>query len=124
METSGGPWRLLKYPLIEMGWRRGRCIEYLHSLGINAPKSACVFCPFHSNKTWKETKAVGEDWARVLLFEKQINTAFSRHGHVAGLKSLPTLHRSREPIATVDFDGGQLELFGGMNNECSGVCGV
>lgn len=41
-----------EYPLIEWGWDRGRCEDYIHQLtGINWWKSACVYCPFAlSNK--------------------------------------------------------------------------
>ena len=36
------------YPLIEWGWSRERCIEYIRSVtGITWRKSACTFCPFN-----------------------------------------------------------------------------
>ena len=36
-----------EYPLIEWGWTRDDCIDYIHAkLGVTWPKSACTFCPF------------------------------------------------------------------------------
>ena len=37
------------YPLLEWGWNRDACIEYLRSvLGVSWKKSACVYCPFNA----------------------------------------------------------------------------
>lgn len=39
------------YPLLDWGWTRQMCAEYLTSeLGIVGPKSACVYCPFAALK--------------------------------------------------------------------------
>lgn len=36
-----------EYPLLDWGWDRQDCIDYIESLlGITWPKSACVYCPF------------------------------------------------------------------------------
>ena len=37
------------YPLLEWGWDRRTCIDYIRSaLGITWKKSACVYCPFNA----------------------------------------------------------------------------
>ena len=37
------------YPLLEWGWDRRTCIEYIRSVfGITWKKSACVYCPFNA----------------------------------------------------------------------------
>lgn len=37
------------YPLLEWGWNRQRCLDYIQSiLGVVWRKSACVFCPFNA----------------------------------------------------------------------------
>jgi hypothetical protein len=39
------------YPLVEWGWTRQDCIDYLlKTLGTPWAKSCCVFCPFSNNK--------------------------------------------------------------------------
>lgn len=41
-----------RYPLIEWGWDRKKCVEVIHSVGLPSPgKSACFFCP--SSKAWE-----------------------------------------------------------------------
>ena len=39
------------FPLLEWGWDRQNCIDYIKSIfGVVWKKSACVFCPFSCNK--------------------------------------------------------------------------
>ena len=113
--------RVYRHPLLEMGWRRSHCHEYLGSIDETAPRSACTFCPFHSAEEWKRVKAEPEEWARVIEVEKAAQAA-----HAAGrirTNTAPYLHWSRVPIDEGDFDGGQQSLFG-WDDECAGVCGV
>lgn len=45
------PTRLGFYPLVQWGWTREKCLEYIHQiLGVKWLKSACVYCPFAHNK--------------------------------------------------------------------------
>lgn len=117
-------WRVFEYPLVRLGWSRRRCIDYLKSHGIDAPRSACVYCPFHSNAEWRRIKLDPDEWARVVAFERAIHEAHDAHGDVAGLKSKPYLHRDRVPIDEVDLDRGQRSLWDAWDQECAGVCGV
>jgi hypothetical protein len=42
------------FPLIELGWDRAACAEYLAKRGFGRTvKSACVGCPFHGNAGWR-----------------------------------------------------------------------
>src|SRR5262249_41532363 len=37
------------YPLVEWGWNRSACLDYILSkLGVVWKRSACVFCPFNA----------------------------------------------------------------------------
>jgi hypothetical protein len=39
------------YPLLEWGWNRARCVNYIReNLGVTWRKSACVYCPFNALK--------------------------------------------------------------------------
>lgn len=125
MRTSTDKWRRFAYPLIErVPMRRSAIVRYLASKGIHAPRSACMYCPFHSNSEWRRIKADERSWSLSVEFESRVHAAFDKHGHVAGLASKPYLHRQRVPLEQVDLGEGQLDLFGGMDNECAGVCGV
>jgi hypothetical protein len=43
------PTRTAFYPLVEWGWNRSACLEYILSkLGVVWNRSACVFCPFNA----------------------------------------------------------------------------
>ncbi|MFF4989652.1 hypothetical protein ACFY19_20835 [Streptosporangium saharense] len=43
----GLPGRIPSYPLVEWGWTRQMCEDYiLAHLGVSWPKSACLFCPY------------------------------------------------------------------------------
>ena len=45
------PNRIGYYPLLEWGWNRQDCIDYIYKhLGVLWKKSACTFCPFSHNK--------------------------------------------------------------------------
>tara|TARA_R100000664_G_C2713859_1_gene109704 strand:+ start:96 stop:890 length:795 start_codon:yes stop_codon:yes gene_type:complete len=117
-------WRVFEYPLVRMGWSRRRCLDYLAEHGVVAPRSACVYCPFHSNAEWLRIKAQPDEWRRVVEFERSMHAAHAMHGDIAGLRSKPYLHRSRVPIDQVEFDGGQATLWDAWDDECAGVCGV
>tara|TARA_R100000458_G_C8247439_1_gene225021 strand:+ start:254 stop:1102 length:849 start_codon:yes stop_codon:yes gene_type:complete len=113
--------RAYRHPLLEMGWKRSHCHEYLDSIDESAPRSACTFCPFRSNAEWLEVKAKPDEWAQVIAVERGAQEAH-REGRL-NMAGAPYLHPSRIPIDEVDFDGGQQSLFG-WDDECAGVCGV
>jgi len=124
MKIAQDKWRTFEYPLVKMGWSRRRCLDYLSDLGISAPRSACVFCPFHGAEEWKKVLAVPAEKARVIDFERQLHAAWDEHGSVAGLETRPYIHSSRIPIEDVDHDKGQRSLWDSWDEECAGICGV
>ena len=125
MRDSTDKWRRFRYPLIQKTpMRRAHIIRYLASKQVAAPRSACTYCPFHDNAEWKRIRAEPAEWQKAIDFEAAVHAAYDEHGHVAGLASKPYLHRQRVPLAEVNLGDDQLEMFGGMDNECAGVCGV
>ena len=117
---SVDPWRIFWHPLLEMGFSRTDCTDFLKSRGIVAPRSACVYCPFHSDAEWRRVKAVPADWAATIAFEKGVHAAWDATGTIAGLRTKPYLHKSRQPIELVAFDGSDEN----EDEECSGNCGL
>jgi hypothetical protein len=120
-KISQDKWRVFTYPLISMRWTRDHCTDYLASIGINAPKSACVFCPFHGDEVWRSLSPA--DMARAI----EVEDAMTAHrlagtGYPAKLNSAPTLHRSGIPLRERPFDQGQEGDM--IDNECAGICGV
>lgn len=112
-----------RWPLIESGMSRKGCLAWLKAHGYpEPPKSACTFCPFHSDAEWRRIRDTDpEGWARSIQIDEAI-----RHGLTGkSLSAALFLHAQRVPLAQVDLstaeERGQLNLF---ENECAGVCGV
>jgi hypothetical protein len=112
-----------RYPLIERRMSRGDCLEWLRRNGYpEPPKSACVFCPYQSNRQFRQLRDESPaDWQRAVDFDRALRTP-----EVIDLyRGAQYVHRSARPLAEVDLstaeDHGQLNLF---NNECEGMCGV
>jgi hypothetical protein len=124
MRTSQEKWFEFWYPLVEFKVTRSKCIEFLKKIGETAPRSACVYCPFHSDKEWARVKKDPEDWAKVVKFEKDFQKIWKEKGAFGGLRSMPTLHKSGLPIEEVDFSDAQNDLFNNWDQECAGICGV
>lgn len=52
------PWITNSYPLLDLGWSRAVCDEYLEDMGWGGTrKSACIGCPFHSRDEWARMRA-------------------------------------------------------------------
>ena len=104
------------YPLIEERMSRSECIQFFKDRSFPVPpKSSCVFCPYHSNKNWKELKEkLPEQFAQAVKVDEAIRDSSNK-----GVKEPIYLHRSCTPLERVDF-GDQLEMF--MCEE--GFCGL
>ncbi len=45
--------KTIEYPLIELGLNRSQCLRIIADAGLPvAPRSACYFCPFHTQAEW------------------------------------------------------------------------
>lgn len=124
MRTSREAWAVHVYPLVDARISRIGCLEWMKKNGYpTPPRSACVFCPFHSNTEWNRLKTQEpKEFERAVQFERDLHkTAKGR-----GITSTEYLHASRQPLDQVQFvDPNQGELFGKhWNNECEGMCGV
>lgn len=109
------------YPLIfgfDRPWHRHDCEKWLLKNGYGeAPRSACIGCPNHSDAEWRRIKAVPDEWADAVSFDAAIR-------HQPHLREDAYLHRSCKPLPLVDLES--LEDKGQQNwlNECEGMCGV
>ena len=120
MKDSRERWNINRWPLIELGMSRHDCLRWMEKRGYPAPpKSACVWCPFHSDREWRRIKADPALWADAVAIDAAIRKP------VRGLEAEQFVHRSRKPLPDVDLstleDHGQLNMF---NLECEGMCGV
>jgi hypothetical protein len=114
------------YPLVEKKMRRSDCITWMEdNFYPRPPRSACTFCPFHSNEEWKRVKENKEEWDEIVALEKLLLKNKDKISEVTGMKNQMFLHRSCKPISEIDFDqeDKQGDFFYGMQNECEGMCG-
>jgi hypothetical protein len=111
------------WPLIDQRFSRHGCLVWMYDKGYpKPPRSACTYCPYHSNAEWQRLKTEEpEAFQSAVEYEAKLQHAI---GQVSNLQGTPFLHRSGRPLANVDFESapdGQQDFFG---NECEGMCGV
>ena len=121
MRSPDEPWVLFEYPLVKMRWPRVTAINWAadHYPGRVFPRSACVGCPFHSNREWSEVKKHPDEWATAVNLDEKIR-------HADKMKGTVYLHRSCKPLKDIDFRSSdeknqQMNLW---QDECEGMCGV
>jgi len=124
------------WPLIDAGISRADCLRWMESKGYpRPPRSACVFCPYHSDEEWLRLKTEEpEEFAKAVAFEKKLRPVVAASTSLDAVDGF--LHETMQPLGDIDFaklvaEGGRLarrlraagqrDLFG---NECEGMCGV
>jgi len=116
-----------QYPLInDFGMSRQDCIAWMKDNGYPMPtKSACYFCPFHSQSGWKEIKENDPKlFEKAVQMDKQIRDQ-EKYKIKNKFKDELYLHRSCEPLDKALEDDGQLDMFDGFDSICDeGMCGV
>tara|TARA_Y100000114_G_C11692954_1_gene294504 strand:- start:60 stop:884 length:825 start_codon:yes stop_codon:yes gene_type:complete len=115
------------YPLVDKGIRRHNCLDWIKQKNYpQPPRSACTFCPFHSNLEWRKIKENKEEWQEVVKMDKAIRDQeeFKKSKYAETIKDKLFLHNQRVPLDEVDLrtdeEKGQYSLL----DECEGMCGV
>ena len=118
MRTSDVGYLEHRYPLVDARLTRWDCQLWLAAHGWEAPRSACIGCPFHSDHEWRQIKADPVEWADAVEADRAVRSGRQRNGDAY-------LHASLVPLDEVDLstpeDHGQLNLF---EQECQGMCGL
>lgn len=110
-----------RWPLIDLRMTRHDCLRWMEKNGYpKPPRSACVYCPHHSNAEWRRLRdEEPEAWNRAVEFDRNIRTGIHK------VRAKCFVHRSCVPLDRVDLstdsEKGQGLLWG---NECEGMCGV
>ena len=97
--------------------RRSDCVEYLKAHGIPVPpKSACIGCPYRSDRGWAyQKKHRPDEFAAACAFDGAI-----RNTRVA-VRNPVYLHRSLVPLREANFGVDHPDMF---DDECEGYCGL
>ena len=94
------------YPLLEWGWSRQECIDYIKSrVGVIWRKSACVFCPFSCNKQAADDLAIRqaeypEEVAEAMMLE-HISLSLNPGGVLYSNKALKDFVQERKNTAAL-----------------------
>ena len=120
MRESTRQWMTFTYPLVEMRLSRHDCKRWMGQNGYpEPPRSACVYCPYHSNNEWRDLRDNDSaGWQEAVRVD-----ALIRSGHQETEQEL-YVHQSLKPLPEVDLttdeDHGQMTFMA----ECEGHCGV
>lgn len=119
-------WKL-DFPLFDMEINRADCVKWLKDYGIphEVPRSACTFCPYHSNAEWQLIKLEDpESWNQAVEVDKILRNQHMRAGQ--GFRDQLWLHRSCKPLDDIDFTVDSKVAKGqqSFDFECEGMCGV
>lgn len=111
------------WPLIEKRMTRSDCLAWMRSMRFpEPPRSACIYCPYHSDSEWMRLKAESpEEFAEAALFEQKIHALA---GQQEALVGLPYLHRSCVPLDKINFQVQEQFDMWDMRGECEGMCGM
>jgi len=115
-----------RYPLLEKKINRVGCIKWMIDNGYPIPpRSACYFCPFHTNSEWRRMRDHDpEHFQRAVNYDHKLRQAFIDNDKHTTMEMY--LHNSCKPLDEIDFDndedkGQQVWDF---QAECEGMCGV
>lgn len=121
VRISDKRWKTHRYPLVyDVPMDRADCLKWLQARGIEAPRSACIGCPFKSNEEWRDLRDNYPDlWEDACEFDDAIR-------HHGGTRGTIFLHRQCVPLRHADLGKDpvhtQLQLV--FREECTGMCGV
>jgi hypothetical protein len=121
MKESNLTWIMNCFPLIDLELRREHCIEIMKEAGLPEPlKSACVYCPYHSDDHWQWLKDEHPlEFGKAVEFDNLIRDLSAKN-----VQQTAFVHRSCVPLAQVEFNTGDPDQVDMFNNECEGMCGV
>lgn len=119
LSDSRTRWVETCFPLVDARIDRFGCLRIVEEHGLPQPqKSSCVYCPYHSDRFWRNLRDNHpEEWGRACEIDETI-----RDMSKAGVARQVFLHRSLIPLAEIQVDDGQGELFDMEHGACDGFC--
>lgn len=118
-------WRC-EFPLFDDEMTRNDCVRWLGERlpGYVVPRSACVFCPYKSDREWLELKTGDPTgWSRAVEIDRAIRNPTSA---VTNETDRQYLHRSCKPLELVELTVSPAEqrTASWSQMDCEGMCGV
>ena len=124
IKSNSPHWSDPEFPLCEKMMTRADCVKWLEAFGIphKVPRSACVFCPYKSDREWLLLRESDSDgWNRAV----EIDEALRVDGVVVNRNCNDKLylHKSCRPLKEVHLTDGERGQ-SAFNFECEGGCGL
>ncbi len=128
MKPSREPWVEHRWPLIDRDMSRQDCLDWFATEypGRLLPRSACVICPYRSDKHWVELKETEpEGFQEAVDFDRWLRRS-TRNPVRQVVAGRPYLHKSCRPLDTViaEKERAGPSAVDDFTNECEGLCGV
>ncbi len=133
MKISPNAWAQNRWPLVEKKMKREDCLKWMRSNGYpEPPRSACFYCPFHSNEEWLKLKTEDpEHFSKAVAFDREVRAL--NKAHPGGMEMDLYLHRKCMPIEDLDFaklieakkkkpTAENIDF--DFSSECEGMCGL
>ena len=122
-KPSREEWITNRYPLAELDFSRFQLLNWFNENypGRYLPASSCIGCPYHSDSMWKQLKENDvKSFEDAVFIDRELRQTPMTRG---AIKGEAFLHRSRKPLAEVDFSTvtNYDDL---MVQECEGLCGI
>lgn len=122
MKPSRIAWITNTYPLVQAELSRHDCLKIVADAGLPPPeRSACVFCPYHSNHHWRWIRDNHpNEWVKAVDFDR-----LAREMTMPGADHQQAfVHRSLVPLDEADLNDHDPDQINMFTNECEGMCGV
>lgn len=126
MKPSRVPFIENRWPLIEKKMTRKDCLEWAKAHKLpEPPRSACVYCPYHSDAEWERLRTQEpEEFQKAVELERVFRASWAEQNALVNADVY--LHRSCVPLDQVNFESvsDKQATLDGFGNECEGMCGV
>jgi hypothetical protein len=129
VKQSQNKWEVKTYPLIANNISRDNCVHYFKHKDLGTPpRSACIVCPYHSNKEWKRIKDnYPNEWKFAVEFDEWLRDENSSSKGLDKFReqgSEQYLHTKKIPLKIVNLKSEQDYQYSLFDDECEGICGV
>ena len=126
MKDARFPWTQHRWPLIEKKMTRRDCLDWMSKNRYpEPPRSACYYCPFHSDTEWRRLRDEHPVEFRLAIeFDKLLRMTHRYHNKRLNMEVY--LHNSCKPLDEIDFDSDEQkgQMTWDFQAECEGMCGV
>ena len=134
-KTPSNKWQINCYPLVENKITRSDCKHWIsHTDYGQPPRSACIICPYHDNKEWKNLKdnypdefeyAVKfDEWLRDPNSNSAALQKFRDYNEKKQTPSEQYVYKGKVPLKEATFDEPSDYQGSLFDDECEGMCGI